>query len=224
MFVYKLDSHFQKIRLKIPAAIVLKIKRMGNILKYPDNVTEKCLQILTEMWKLKTVTWSRQTKKDPNTYFLSAYKSVLKWDLWDRHWYWYSSLPCTLYNQLSQLLLGTFRDLGALTKWEYYRILLSISFIMLGNPCKVFFKSIRLKIFCTFEIQYIKSMEWIRIRHQRNNKSSADCKIFSALKFSPFYHKILSIVVVAGAGSGLESALAQNKFHWIFFEKYFLKF
>ena len=52
MFVYKLDSHFQKIRLKIPAAIVLKIKRMGNILKYPDNVTEKCLQILTEMWKL----------------------------------------------------------------------------------------------------------------------------------------------------------------------------
>ena len=49
MFVYKLDSHFQKIRLKIPAAIVLKIKRMGNILKYPDNVTEKCLQILTEM-------------------------------------------------------------------------------------------------------------------------------------------------------------------------------
>ena len=29
MFVYKLGSQFKKIRLKIPAVIVLKIKRMG---------------------------------------------------------------------------------------------------------------------------------------------------------------------------------------------------
>ena len=77
MFVYKLDSHFQKIRLKIPAAIVLKIKKMGNILKYPDNVTEKCLQILTEMWKLKTVTWSRQTKKDSKYIFYPRIKVFL---------------------------------------------------------------------------------------------------------------------------------------------------
>ena len=90
-----------------------------------------------ENWKL----WHEADKLKRPQYFLSAYKSVLKWDLWDRRWYWYSSLPWTLTISWvsSFLALPGFKSLYMVKMREYRILSLNISFIMFGNPCKVFF-------------------------------------------------------------------------------------